>query len=369
MIKVALLHFCFAEYSVALANALADYADVTLIHPEKLSSLCRTVADPRICIQTFPKARSRNPANISSMISMMKIIKNINPDVLHVQETFDYWYDLTLLFNRMPPLVTTIHDVLRHPGDRATTFGTEYTKRISFYKSQQLIVHARLLKQALTKQFYVPDNKVNVLPHGEIGSIYQSLAGNSRANREPHTLLFFGRIWPYKGLKYLLKAIPLVAEQIPQVKLIIAGQGEKLQKYFPEGYESERYEIWNEFIPAEAVAGLFQRSTITVLPYIESSQSGVVAIAYAIGTLVIASNVGGLSEMIRHEQDGLLVSPRDVTALANSIIRLLSDSNLQDKLRRNALARCQEDLNWAKIAAETVKIYQKAIDSKSKVKL
>ncbi len=365
MLKVALLHFDFPEYTTGLANGLADYIDVTLIHPEKLSPVCKELADPRIHIRSFSKPpRSRYPGNLFSMMEMMRMIREVEPDILHVQETFDYWYDLTLLLNRMPPLVTTIHDVAPHPGDRGNTPGVEYTKRIAFYRSQQLILHAQVLKDTMIQKFRVPEHRINVIPHGELGSLYQRMAGSLSLPREPYTLLFFGRIWPYKGLKYLIDAMPLVAERIPEVKLIIAGKGENLNEYFPEGYDQTHYEILNEYIPNEAVASIFQRSTVTVLPYIESSQSGVAAIAYATGTLVITSDVGGLGEMVKNEQDGLLVPPGDVRALADTIIRLLSDRNLQERLRTAALTRCQEDLNWSKIAAQTIQVYQKATDKK-----
>ncbi len=363
--KVALLHFCFYEYTIELANALTKYVDLTLIQPEKLAAQSKDVLDPRICVRSFKKPRIRDPRNLFSMREMMSIIREVQPDVLHVQETNDFWYDLTLLLNKMPPLVTTIHDVFRHPGDRDNVPGSEYTRRLAFYRSQQLIVHAQLLKDALAKEFRVPQQRVSVLPHGELGSLYQRLADGNSLAREPYTLLFFGRIWPYKGLKYLLEAMPLVAEQIPEVKLIIAGRGENIKEYFSNSDIEKRCEILNGFIPFEAVAGLFQRSTATVLPYVESSQSGVAAIAYATGTPVIASNIGGLGEMIRHEKDGLLVPPRDVKALAEAIIRLLSDRDLQQQMRMAALARCQEDLNWSNIAAQTVEVYRKAIHMKS----
>ena len=359
--KVALLHFCFPEYTVGLANGLADHVDVTLIHPEKLSATCRDVLDARVKVRTFPKGRIRDIRNIASMRAMMRLIREINPDVLHVQETNDFWYDLALLLNRMPPLVTTIHDVFRHPGDRGSIPGAEYTRRIAFYKSQQLIVHADVLKDALTGQFRVPAKRVAVLPHGEIGSLFQLWADGVTLPREPHTLLFFGRIWPYKGLKYLLDAMPLVAEQFQDVRLIIAGRGEKLEQYFPHGCDPRRYEMLNDYIPTKAVAGLFERSTAAVLPYIESSQSGVAAVAFALGTPVIASNVGGLGEMIRHEQDGLLVPPQDGRSLADAIIRLLGDRPLQQQMQAAALTRCQQDLNWSHIAADTVEVYRKAI--------
>ena len=364
MLRIALLHFSFDEYSIQLANGLAKYVDLTLIQPEKLSAICKDVIDDRIRIFRLKTPRIRDPRNLLTMRALMQIVREVKPDVLHVQETNNPWYDLTLLLHQMPPLVTTIHDVFRHPGDRDLIPGSEYTRRIAFYRSQQLIVHSNLLKDILVQQFRLPQQRVNVLPHGELGTLFQHWAGDRVAVREPYTLLFFGRIWPYKGLKYLLEAIPLVAERIPEVKLIIAGRGENIDELLSDT-DFERYEIFNGFIPVEAVAGLFQRSAVTVLPYIESSQSGVAAIAYATGTPVIASNVGGLGEIIRHEQDGLLVPPRDVRALADAIIQLLSDPEKQRQMQAAAMLRCQQDLNWSNIAAQTVEVYKHAIAAKN----
>lgn len=367
--KVSLLHFCFYEYTVQLANALANYVELTLIHPEKVSVQCKDVLDSRIHIRNFEKPRIRDPRNLNAMHKMMHIIRASSPEVLHIQETNDPWFDLTLLLNKMPPLVTTIHDVFRHPGDRQNVFGSEYTRQIVFHRSQQLIVHADLLKNALLQQLSISEQRVSVLPHGELGSLYQKLGVSNDVAREPYTLLFLGRIWPYKGLKYLLEAMPLVAEHIPEVKLIIAGRGENLQQYFPNGCNEKRYEILNRYIQDKEIVDLFQRSTALVLPYIEASQSGVAAIAYGMGTPVIASDIGGLSEMIKHEKDGLLVPPRNVRALADAIIHLLSDRNLQQRMQTAALARCQQDLNWSNIAAQTVEIYHNVINKKQKYNL
>ncbi len=364
--KVALLHFCFYEYTVQLANALAaNNIDLTLIHPQQLTAKVQGLLDPRIQVITFDKYRIRNPHNLSAMDKLMRIIRKIEPDVLHVQETNDPWYDLTLLLNQMPPLVTTIHDIFRHPGDRDNVIGSEYTRRIAFWRSQQLIVHAHLLKESLVKEFRVPQARVCVLPHGELGSLYQYLAKENNIVREPYTLLFYGRIWAYKGLNFLLKAMPSVIERFPQVKLIIAGKGDNLEKYFPNGYDEKHYEILNRYIPSEDVAVLFQRSTAVILPYIEASQSGVAPLAYAMGTPVIASEIGGLAEIIDSEQDGLLVPPKDASALAKAIIRLLSDSKLQHQIQTAALYRCQDDLNWSNIAVQTIEVYRKAIYLKS----
>lgn len=361
MLKICLLNFSFEDYTIELANSLVKYVNLTLIQPEKISAFSRNDLDPSIHVASFRKPRIRDPRNLLSMIAMMRIIKEVQPDVLHAQQSDDPWYDLTLLLNKMPPLVTTIHDVYRHPGDRDNVFGSEYTKRIAFSRSQQIIVHAESLKKTLTQDFRIPQHQVNILQHGELGSLYQRRAKENYIQREPYTLLFFGRIWPYKGLNYLIEALPLIAAKIPEFKLIIAGRGENIQQYFPNGLDSKRIEMINGFIPKEDVAALFQRATISVLPYIEASQSGVAALSYGMGTPIVASDVGGLKEVIKHEKDGLLVPPRDVQALADAIIRLLSDRNLQQQMQAAALARCQQDLNWSNLAEKTSEIYHKAM--------
>lgn len=357
-IKVVLLHFCFDDYTIELANSLVNYVDLTVIQQEKSSKAFKDVLDPRIPVLTLKKPDMRYPSNIVTMVQMIRLIKKISPDVLHVQETNDIWYLLSILLNKMPPMVTTIHDVYSHPGDREKVFASEYTRPIAFYRSQQLIVHTQIHKNILNQKFHIPSNKIHVLPHGELGSLYKRRSQKNSQPLETYTLLFFGRIWPYKGLKYLIEAMPLVAERIPEIKLIIAGKGENIEQYFANGYDPQRYEILNNYISEEEVVNLFERSAITVLPYIEASQSGVAALSYGMGTPVIASDVGGLSEIVRHQQDGLLVPPRDVKGLADAIVYLLSDRQIYNQMKSEAINRCQQDLNWQNIAAQTVEVYR-----------
>jgi glycosyltransferase involved in cell wall biosynthesis len=360
--KVALLHFCFEDYTIELANSLIKHVDLTLIQTEKVFNTCRGALDPKIKIVSFRKPRMRDPRNFAAMVEMIQIIRDLQPDLLHVQETNDPWYDATLAINKMPPLVTTVHDVFRHPGDKQSVFGADYTRRVAFYRSQQIIVHADHLRSAMIENFRVPAQKLTTIPHGELGSLYQRLAKNQESIiREPYTLLFAGRIWPYKGLKYLIEAMPLVAASIPDVKLIVAGSGENINHYLPEDYDSNRYEILNRFIGTDEMVRLFKRSTLSILPYIEASQSGVAALACGLGTPMIASNVGGLSELIEDGQDGLLVPPGNTRQLADAIVRLLKDRPLQQQMQQSLSARCDRDLNWSNIANQTLGVYHKAI--------
>jgi hypothetical protein len=75
--KVALLHFCFVDYTIELANSLAQYVNLTLIHPEKVSTVCLSALNLSIQVKTFSKPRIRYPHNLMAMAKMMQIIREI----------------------------------------------------------------------------------------------------------------------------------------------------------------------------------------------------------------------------------------------------------------------------------------------------
>jgi glycosyltransferase involved in cell wall biosynthesis len=122
----------------------------------------------------------------------------------------------------------------------------------------------------------------------------------------------------------------------------------------------ERFVVLNERIPDEQVAQLFQEASVVVCPYIEASQSGVLALANAFGKPVVATTVGGIPEMIQHGKTGLLVPPRDARSLAEAVVTLLQNHNLRQEMRRHALQQSQTELSWASIAKRTRAVYDLA---------
>ena len=363
--RVTLFHVGFTVYTMGLANALAQHADVTVIHPEALSEICAPLADPRLRLVTFPKPLFRREVgNIPAMHRAFRLIRETKADLLHVQEAADYAFDLFSMFAPLPPLVTTIHDVTPHPGDGNAAPGLQYTKAASIWRSRRVIVHTDGMRRELAARFRVQTQRIDVIPHGELGSLYKLLArksGLQPVRREPFTLLFFGRIWPYKGLKYLLEAFAIVQREIPEVKLIIAGRGGDLDANEALINSLTGIELVRSFIPETDVAGLYERSSVTVLPYIEASQSGVSSIAFTMGSIVVASRVGGLADLIRDHSTGILVEPRNPGALASALIQLLRDKSTQESIRKNAYTLGETVLNWSTIATSTFATYKAAL--------
>jgi len=365
-VKVTLFHLGFSEYVMGLANALAQEVEVEVIHPLNLERVCSSLTNDNVKLTSFSKPRlRRDPRNLPAIMHAFDLIKSSRPDILHVQESCDYAYDLYSVIARMPPLVTTIHDVVPHPGDGHAAPGLQYTKAVSCWRSSRLIVHTDRMRHQLAKRFHVRTEKIDVIPHGELGSLYRDIArssGISVERRDPHTLLFFGRIWPYKGLRYLLEAFSLVKREIPEAHLVIAGQGGDLAANEAAIRSLGGIEVIDRFIPVERIASLFERSTIVVLPYVEASQSGVAAIGYTMGTVVVASNVGGFAEFIQDQKTGVLVEPRCPSSIAAAIIALLNDREKQSHIRENAHALGRSTISWETIAQQTLNTYRHVLN-------
>ena len=172
-------------------------------------------------------------------------------------------------------------------------------------------------------------------------------------------VLFFGRISPYKGVEYLLQAMEIVHLKHPEIKVIIAGSG---KMYFDTSkYESFEYvEFRNHFIELDELADLIRGALFTVCPYTDATQSGVVYSSFALNTPVIATNVGGLPEMIDDGETGLIVPPKDVNSLASSILSYLDNPELLQKMGDNIKECAKKGKgSWDKIAKEYTEIYQK----------
>lgn len=140
---------------------------------------------------------------------------------------------------------------------------------------------------------------------------------------ETRTLLFFGLIRPYKGLRHLIEAMPRVSAEF-ECQLLVAGEFYEDKRPYLEliaelGLES-RIRLVDQYIPNEDVGLYFAAADVVVLPYESATQSGIVQIAFGLHRPVISTHVGGLPEAVDHGKTGLLVEPRDAERLAAAII-------------------------------------------------
>ncbi len=367
--RVTLFQMGFPEYVMGLANALAaeDGVEVTVVQPEASLATSLALANNGVTFRAFAKPlKRRELSNIAAASKAFQLVRESRPDIVHAQEMFDYGYDFRSIFDQLPNLVTTVHDVTPHPGDGHAAPGLQYSKAAGFWRSRRLIAHTAGMRNQLARRFRIAPDRIDVIPHGELGSLYARLArqaGVVEAKREPYTLLFFGRIWSYKGLRYLLEAFASLQQSLPHARLIIAGRGGDLEANASLISSLQGVEVLNSFIPEANVAGLFERSSLVVLPYVEASQSGVSAIGFTLGTVVVASRVGGLAELIRNGVNGVLVEPRNSIQLAEAIKSLLLDPSRQQRIRQKAYVIGESELGWSQIAKATLATYGRVLQT------
>lgn len=353
---VVLIEFRVATpYPIQLASALGQICQVTLMLPEAASTLVNQADQDVVDVQFFHMPRFRQLANLAMVQHLRHRLKALRPDLMHI--TFWHMWGTPGLGLLAPcPLVATVHDVNPHPGDHGWQAIPSVLYPWQWRWADQVIVHATSARQQLLTQYGCSPERVNVIPIGSY-DFYRTYASVAQPER-PNTILFFGRIWKYKGLEYLIEAEPMITQAVPGTRIIIAGRGESFEKYRRAMVNPDHFEVHNYRIPNNQVANFFQQASLVALPYVESSQSGIVPLAYAFGKPVVATHVGGLPDVVIDGQTGLLVPPGDAHRLAEAIITLLKDASLRRKMGQQAQEFAKTELSWQRIAQKTLSVYQ-----------
>jgi glycosyltransferase involved in cell wall biosynthesis len=359
------------HYTAELANAVSKYANVLVFKPEDYND--QLFSESVTTVKAFKPMRfSRERLtsafsldNLKSFFSYknIRLVDVIKPDIVHFTELYPWSSIFSFLYRICGryPVVSTLHATFKSPLHLLNTgnflYGllagvTELTKYL--VKSDAIVVHTMEDKKTLISRGVNPE-RIFVIPHGAY-ELFRNMYVNESGENEENCILFFGYITENKGVDYLIRSIPLVSKEIPDVKVIIAGEGEFAQ-YSKLIDDKTRFEIYNYFVPNEMVPRLFRRAKVVVLPYIHHrGQSGVLNVARAFGKPAIVTDVGSLPEMVERGKSGLIVPPRDPKALAEAIIKLLKDYELRREMEKNASKKAKE-LSWDNVAKMYMKVY------------
>ena len=356
--RIAFVSYNFGEYSILHASALAARADVGLWMPRDLAQPHLAALDPAVDFHGFEQPRLRQPLRqIRSVREIVRQIKDFRPDVIHFQHGHLY-FNLALPLLREYPLVVTIHDPRSHLGDRSSKKTSQRVMDFGYRRADRVIAHAGAMRQAVVDALGIPESLIDVVPHVAIG---ESVTVDQTVAEDENLVLFFGRIWEYKGLDYLIRAQPQISAAVPDAKIMIAGRGDDFDVYRQQMADPERFIVRNDWISYEERIEMFQRASVVVLPYVEATQSGVVPVAYTFRKPVVCTATGGLPEMVDDGETGYVVPPRDESALATSIIKLLEDRQLRCDM--GGAGRRKLDTEWCPsvVADQTLAVYRRAM--------
>ena len=296
--------------------------------------------------------------NPLSWISTFFRIRRNCPDVIVMQWWTPFWAPAWFVLGALTrfllriPIVYYCHNVLPHETRRWDAW---IAKATLSWASLFLVQSAQEKRQL---QVLLPRAVMQVTPLPTFDMFCDLRISKEEARQrlelpdEALVLLFFGFVRPYKGLNYLIEALPLVLEK-QDVHLLIAGE-------FWDGVQTyldlirslnlrSHVTLVDRYVPNEEVGVYFTAADLVVLPYVEATQSGIVQMALGFGVPVLTTTVGGLGEAVRDGITGLLVHPEDSQALALAIRRYF-----QEQLGPGMRANIQADSDrfaWAKIVS------------------
>jgi len=175
-------------------------------------------------------------------------------------------------------------------------------------------------------------------------------------------ILFLGRFEKRKGLSYLLRAFPAVKREMPNTRLIIAGDGRSRPRY--ERYVRRAHMqdvVFTGYLPDEDLPRYQQTADIYCSPATGNESAGIVLLeAIAAGRPIVASNIEGYASVITHGVEGLLVLPKDAEALSHALVHLLADDALRERMGELGRQRAEE-FSWERVSQRILSYYERLI--------
>jgi glycosyltransferase involved in cell wall biosynthesis len=318
--------------------------------------------DATVKLRLYQLPRIRDPRSFAGVRKLSRSMREDGIDVAHILVGGgEIWLAVLAHILRKShdiPVASTIIVPRPNPGEYPPPFVQSAVNRLLTHCSDAIIANGKNEVNLVQELYGVPERRLCCV---QLGPRTTSARWATKTlPEEPGTILFFGRITFYKGLDYLVQAQPIITDQVPHARIIVAGRGEEeLDRCRSMIQDDTRFEIHDGFVPNDMMAELFQRASVVVLPYRSASTSGVLMMAYVFGKPVVATRVGSLPEYVDDGVTGLLVPPGNTAQLAEAVVRLLSDDALRHRMGANAKRRVAEEQR--KAAMQSLTAYQRTI--------
>lgn len=233
-------------------------------------------------------------------------------DVCYVPMIQPWSFIVNRIF-RKAKIVVTVHDPKPHKG---SNFIFDFICWVTAKQADKLVILSKTFVEFTSRRYRFKTEDILVVPHGSFSN-YISKAVNNKEGKL-FNFLFFGRITKYKGLELLAQAYDLLFKERQDISLTIAGSGD-FSVYSSMFDLSKNVQVVNRYILDDEISSFFNKDkTITVVPYTEATQSGVIPIAMKERSLVVCTNVGGLLEQTSNGECAIVCEP-SVDGLYNAM--------------------------------------------------
>ena len=269
-----------------------------------------------------------NTANPFNIICVAKRIKKSKPDLVIMQWWHPYfapcYWILESVIGKKIQKMFICHNVFPHerfPMDKFLT-------KLVLKKGDSYIVHSKSDGEDLLT--IKPDANYRQNPHPTYNAFKIRNISKEQAREElgksmeEKLLLFFGFVREYKGLKHLLNAMPEIKDRLKNVKLMVVGSfGDDKEDYInliKNNHIEDCVEAIDGYTPDNEVEKYFAACDLVVCPYESATQSGIVQIAYGFEKPVVATNVGGLPDVVKDKKTGYIVETKQPNKLAEVVV-------------------------------------------------
>src|SRR5215471_17536045 len=267
---------------------------------------------------------ARITLSLRSYLQAKRLLAEEQFDLIHLHEPM------------MPALPLT---VLRHSG--TTNVGTFHAYRntpLTYFYGKPILqpffrkLHGHIAVSTAARNFvgeYFPSD-YRIIPNGIDFPRFSTRAAPLEELSDPRpTVLFVGRLEKRKGLRYLLRAWPMVLERVPDARLVVVGRGRPLEGYkrfaARQGWTPSDV-FFAGYVSAEDLPRYYQACDIFCAPNTGQESFGIVLLeAMAAGAPIVASDIPGYRDVVTNGQEGLLVEPQKPAALADAVCRLLAN--------------------------------------------
>ena len=259
----------------------------------------------------------------------------------------------------------TIAAIKEHAGGAAEPEARKAAESDAVRRSDAVVTFTNDESALLHALLGLAPHRVHAVPMGVDAALFapQPRAAARRAlgvGERERVALYVGRIEPYKGTDVLVRALSLLPKQGSVCLLVVGGsEGERSVDWLREEARASGVSglvDWRGAVPQGALPAYYAAADVCVVPSLHETFGLVALEAMACGTPVVASDAGGLRELVRHGEDGLLCKPGDAAALAEALAVVLSDPLRAQRMGGAGASRAQR-FTWDAAAARLAAVY------------
>ncbi len=293
------------------------------------------------------------------------------PTILHAHDWLSLDSARELKYEYKLPMVATVHatESGRHSGIFNET--SRYIHEQEYwltYEAWRVIVCSQFMKEEVVRLFNCPADKVDIIFNGVEPDKFEfewsdkdRIAHRAKLARpEEKIVMYVGRFVREKGIHVLLNAASVILAQEPNTKFLIVGGGnrDKFEKFVHWAGLQDKV-LFTGFMANRSLHQLYRVADVAVFPSLYEP-FGIVALeGMAAGAHVVASDAGGLKEVVLHDQTGTLSFADNPESLAWAILRVLRNPEQAEKMATQAKIRLRTDFDWSLLADQTIKVYNK----------